>query len=864
MDCAQANGGGECIDQSTMDSLMGYVNVTWVLMCTFFVVSMQLGFAMLEVGSCRAAHRGTVVLKNVLDSAISCIAFWLGNTWRPLSVTHSNVNDMAENHLLLFHSAFCATCVTICSGSMAERTHMGAYCCYAVVMSGIIYPVLAEAAWGTHEDVVLYREFHGRHNTGYRYHDFAGSGVVHLCGGCAALVGNFFLGRRILKPLDTFVWPESAAQQLSQQRLKDLEGLEDGDGVVLRPAGGWPRRFDSTSTDEKEFAQCSYLQVMGMFTLWVGWYGFNAGSTVSLGTIGRPIAGIVAWNTTLAACAGGLGAFIFMYCCKRRIDIGCVCNGVLSGLVAITASCDLATQHMTLCIGFLAGFVVYPLCSQALRSMRLDDPVDAIAVHAGCGLFGLTMVAFSQPDCNPALLKAGDMSEFARFCDSEFRVARQLAAQAWGALVIIACTSALIAPMWGSFVLSECIRATEGACLEQAEKMVVDTGAAAGCSGHTHAKWQELARQSTRVRGILRRSGWTDQSGFNGEGGCPQDPWQLRLELRQAREGWVESALEVEGFATLWKLARCCRFLNCLAVLRLRIAPAAELSGLGSAHVDSGRLSTHIQTAIKALSNEYAKQSKETEKSAGELEDQVKTLKAMVRTQGRLLNAMASWRTNYGNSSSNPPTPMGMLQGVPEQDVESGDETAGTRAGEALSPAGNAGTTGSMSSTAVPTSISHWSSSTASPIMTEVAEALPDNSLRGRPPSQAGGDGGSNGGADVRFPDNMSMSTMSDRSIGNITMSSGDGATPPPTLLGHSMSRVGGRPPERGRSAAMAAQTAAVNDLAFQLISALQAQHPRSMRSYRSQGTSRTMSRATDSVAHSAVGSVAPSQTSTQ
>lgn len=240
----------ECMSSETLSAFFGYVNVTWVLMCTFFVISMQLGFAMLEVGSCRSEHRHTVVLKNVLDSSVSCLCFWAFSNLQEPSIIHGEDTGVTQEHLMLFHSAFCATSVTICSGSMAERTHMGAYLCYAVLMAGIIYPVMAEATWGSRQRGFLHDQFHEKFHADYSYHDFAGGGVVHLAGGCAALVGNTLLGRRIRKPSQGFTLPTEFPSHTASM-MHDLEGLVD-DTEDARPPEGWARRFDNAEADEAQ------------------------------------------------------------------------------------------------------------------------------------------------------------------------------------------------------------------------------------------------------------------------------------------------------------------------------------------------------------------------------------------------------------------------------------------------------------------------------------------------------------------------------------------------------------------------------------------------------------------------------------
>eukprot|EP00439_Symbiodinium_sp_Y106_P005452 s3760_g1.t1 len=199
---------GEVGGAASYDSLPGSHMQIPILMCTFLIVSMQLGFAMLEVG---CEHRMTVLAKNILDSVISSLSFAIACDVLKPSIVLSAAGR-TEHHLMFLHWAFLST---------------------SVVMSGLAYPILAESVWG-HGDSALGSNFHDS-VAGHSYYDYAGGGVVHLAGGVAALVGNLMVGRRILRP-----------------PVKD--GLDD----------------------EKEFRANSYLQIMGIFNLWVGCYGFNA------------------------------------------------------------------------------------------------------------------------------------------------------------------------------------------------------------------------------------------------------------------------------------------------------------------------------------------------------------------------------------------------------------------------------------------------------------------------------------------------------------------------------------------------------------------------------------------------------------
>ncbi|CAE8703897.1 unnamed protein product, partial [Polarella glacialis] len=205
----------------------------------------------------------------------------------------------------LYNWVFCATSVTICSGSMAERTHMIAYLTHAALMAGFIYPSIAEAVWGDGTGF-LYNEMHKRFEDAHSYHDCAGSGVVHFVGGMAAFAGNTLLGRRIMRPDAAYtgeeqldeeqaspMFPPSAQSTRSVSLQTSALALEERRQILqLRCSSAqeelcrlavqpWQRRFDDADRDKLEFKACNYLQVMGMFILWVGWYGFNAGSALT-------------------------------------------------------------------------------------------------------------------------------------------------------------------------------------------------------------------------------------------------------------------------------------------------------------------------------------------------------------------------------------------------------------------------------------------------------------------------------------------------------------------------------------------------------------------------------------------------------
>ena len=238
-----------------------------------------------------------------------------------------------------FQWAFCTAGATIVSGGVAERVKSPTYAVYAFFMASFIYPIIVAWTWGSGFLATV---------TSVGYMDFAGSGIVHLTGGVSALAGTIVLGPR----KGRFVNPE-------------------------------------------EF-ECHNLPlvVLGTFALWFGWYGFNPGSTLKMhdGETGA-LAAQVAMNTTLAAATGGITVFILRYAIMRKYDVGGLCNGILAGLVSITAGCGNVECGSAFAIGLVGAFV-YQGSSMLLQKLKIDDPVDASPVHGFCGIWGVLAAGF--------------------------------------------------------------------------------------------------------------------------------------------------------------------------------------------------------------------------------------------------------------------------------------------------------------------------------------------------------------------------------------------------------------------------------------------------------------------------------------
>lgn len=339
------------------------LNVVWTAVAAFLVMFMQAGFAMLEVGLSRAKNAVNIVMKNIMDYAVGSIAFFcigfglmfgsnptglVGISGFALSDIDWSRTDATEQWswtFLLFQTVFCATTATIVSGAMAERTKFFAYLVYSIAISALIYPIFGSWCWGgLHQGAGWLEATPGGflNSLGLpAFCDFAGSTVVHSIGGWLAFAGALMVGPRT--------------------------GKYGPDGSVRAiPAHNMP------------------LAALGVFILWFGWFGFNAGST----TTGSGSIGYIAVTTNLAAAASACIAMLTSWFIFKKADASMTFNGVLAGLVAITAPCATVSPLGALLIGASAGFLVVISCLFIDRVIKVDDPVGAISVHAVCGAWG--------------------------------------------------------------------------------------------------------------------------------------------------------------------------------------------------------------------------------------------------------------------------------------------------------------------------------------------------------------------------------------------------------------------------------------------------------------------------------------------
>jgi Amt family ammonium transporter len=332
------------------------INTIWTLIAAILVFMMQAGFAMLETGFTQAKNATNIMMKNLMDFSIGTLAFWAVGYGIMFGVdaffltgaTAQVTEGLSTFTTWMFHVVFAATAATIVSGAVAERTQFKAYLIYSVFITGLIYPVVGRWIWG------------GGWLSDLGFMDFAGSTVVHSVGGWAGLAGAFVLGPRIGKYVKT--------------RVKD-----SGSGSV------------TVYKDEiKEFPGHNIpLAALGVFLLWFGWFGFNAGSTTS--GMDLSIARIMV-TTNLAAAAGAVGALFFSWLATGKPSAPLSLNGAIAGLVAITAGTASVSPLSAVIIGFLGGVIVVLSIRFFDRTLKIDDPVGAISAHAVVGAWGTIAV----------------------------------------------------------------------------------------------------------------------------------------------------------------------------------------------------------------------------------------------------------------------------------------------------------------------------------------------------------------------------------------------------------------------------------------------------------------------------------------
>lgn len=353
-----------------------YVNgldTLWVLLGAMLVFWMQPGFALVEAGLTRSKNTANILMKNFCDFMCGTLIFWIFGFsimygtdhgffgWSGFGFIGTDSNVPAEA-TFMFQTVFCATAATIVSGAMAERTKFSMYFVYSILISAIIYPVEGHWSWG------------GGWLSEMGFHDFAGSTVVHLCGGVLALAGAMVLGPRI--------------------------GKYDKDGK-------------SRAIPGHNLALCT----LGVFILWLGWFGFNPCSTVAATGYANAVSmSHVFVTTNMAAAVGGLVALGYTWVVDGKPSLSMLCNGVLAGLVGITAGCDCVSIGSSAIIGAVVSVVMCLSVSFIDKVCKVDDPVGAVSVHGVGGFLGTILTGvFCDPsisgvECNVGVQALGAVS----------------------------------------------------------------------------------------------------------------------------------------------------------------------------------------------------------------------------------------------------------------------------------------------------------------------------------------------------------------------------------------------------------------------------------------------------------------------
>ncbi|MFI3238489.1 MAG: ammonium transporter [Lachnospiraceae bacterium] len=327
----------------------------WFLIGAALVFFMQCGFTMVESGFTRAKNAGNIIMKNMMDFCLGTIAFFvigynimLGDTIGGFIGWGLNpIGDFAGTDwsAFVFNLVFCATAATIVSGAVAERTKFASYCIYSVILSALIYPIEAHWVWG------------GGWLAQMGFIDFAGSAAIHTVGGVAGLIGAIVLGPRIGK-------------------------------------------YDENGKSQPILGHSITLGALGVFILWFGWYGFNGAAATDITQLGQIFA-----TTTIAPAAATITAMGYTWIKNGKPDVSMSLNGALAGLVAITAGCSNVDCVGAFFIGAIAGVLVVVVVYFIENTLKIDDPVGAVAVHGACGIFGT--VAVGLFDYNAGLFYGG-------------------------------------------------------------------------------------------------------------------------------------------------------------------------------------------------------------------------------------------------------------------------------------------------------------------------------------------------------------------------------------------------------------------------------------------------------------------------
>ena len=350
--------------QEIMKALDGEIFAVWFLIGAAFVFWMQAGFAMCEAGFTRAKNAGNIIMKNLMDFCIGTVMWFIcgaslmlgpnimkgfaGGFSFDVFTNYGSFNYSA----FVFNLVFCATTATIVSGSMAERTKFSSYCIYSAVISAVIYPIEAHWTWG------------GGFLAQWGFHDYAGSNCIHMVGGICAFIGAWMLGPRIGK--------------FEKDRMGKISKVNAFPGHNL------------------------VIAALGVFILWLGWYGFNGAAATDVPTMGS-----VFLTTTVAPSVATVVCMIFTWIRYGKPDVSLCLNASLAGLVAITAPCDVADCAGAAVIGAVSGLLVVFGVWFNDHVTHVDDPVGAVAVHMLNGIWGTIAVGLFATSSAPGFAVAG-------------------------------------------------------------------------------------------------------------------------------------------------------------------------------------------------------------------------------------------------------------------------------------------------------------------------------------------------------------------------------------------------------------------------------------------------------------------------
>ena len=347
----------ETMRELVMEAASAEVFGVWFLIGAALVFWMQAGFAMVEAGFTRAKNTGNIIMKNLMDFCIGTVVFiligfgllmgedlfgFIGKPGFDLFTAYAEFDFSS----FVFNLVFCATTATIVSGAMAERTKFLSYCIYSAVISALIYPIEAHWIWG------------GGWLAQIGFHDFAGSCAIHMVGGISALIGAKILGPRIGK------------------------FKKDKSGKIVK-VNAFPGHSIA-------------LGALGVFILWLGWYGFNGAAATSLEQLGS-----IFLTTTIAPAVATVVCMIFTWIKYGKPDVSMCLNASLAGLVAITAPCDVTDAFGAIIIGAVAGLLVVFGVWLLDHVLHIDDPVGAVAVHCMNGIWGTLAVGLFATDTAP-------------------------------------------------------------------------------------------------------------------------------------------------------------------------------------------------------------------------------------------------------------------------------------------------------------------------------------------------------------------------------------------------------------------------------------------------------------------------------